>query len=81
MDISTLYKQIASVTTRFEFTDPVDDADLCALHDHLVEATRDIPRAEIRVERDPDPRYVLVELESPVGGYGRQMIIRKVRPD
>jgi hypothetical protein len=73
--ISDLYRAIASVTTRFEFTEPVEDADLRSFADHLVEATLDFDRVRVRVERDANPRFVLVELDSSAGGYRRQMII------
>jgi hypothetical protein len=77
VSVSRLYQRIAGVTTRFEFTAPVEDLDLDAFRLHLVEAVLDFEQVEVRVERDPDPRYVLVEIGSAVGGYRRQMIIKK----
>jgi hypothetical protein len=77
--ISELYRRIALVTTRFEFTEPVEDEDLRAFSGALVESIAATSiGAAVKVERDPDPRYVLVEVESPDGGYRRQLIICRI---
>ena len=72
--ISALYRKIAGVTCRYDFTSPVEDADLDHVQRELSAAIPDDCTA--RVARDPDPRYVLVEVfwrGRPV--YGRQMVV------
>lgn len=73
--ISELYRKIATVTTRFEFTAPVELEDLETVRGELARAVPDYP---VRVQKDLDPRYVLVEVDWPSGRglYRRQMIIR-----
>jgi hypothetical protein len=72
--ISSLYRRIASVTTRFDFVEPVTDADL---REFSFQLQCVVGEGSVRVERDPDPRFVLVYVDSPDGGYRRQMIIRR----
>jgi hypothetical protein len=72
--IADLYQCIAKVTTRFEFTSPVAPEDLEHVRNELSAA---VPGYPVWVELDPDPRYVLVEVDFPAGIklYRRQMII------
>lgn len=74
--VSELYALIAKVTTRFEFTAPVEQADLNEFYRQLrkVLPSRDVV---IEVVPDADPRYVNVKVDTAVGGYVRQMIIAR----
>lgn len=71
--VSDLYRRIAGVTTRFEFTAPVEDDDLATVRAELAAA---VPGYQVSVDR-ADP-HVLVEVHAPDGGrlYARSMIVR-----
>lgn len=73
--VSELYRKIASVTCRFDFTAPVESADIDVVCGELVRA---LPKGfEVLVCREPDARHVLVEVYWPDGArlYRRQMIV------
>lgn len=78
MDPSSLYRRIASVTARFEFTAPVTAEDVATVRAALVDV---LPLAFVpTVQLDLDPRYVLVEVWDTIAvpqvrRYARQMII------
>lgn len=70
--ISDLYRRIASVTTLYTFTRPVDAADIATVRDVLAAA---VPECEIRIVPEQQ-RYVHVTIyldERAI--YGRAMIV------
>lgn len=79
MDVSELYKRIASVTTRFEFTRPVESEDLAIVRQALVDALPEgfVPTVQLDLPRG---ERVLVEVwdtnKNPQRRvYARQMIV------
>lgn len=72
--ISNLYRAICGVTTRFEFTHPVEAADIATVRQALADVLQDDCDASLEPEPGGRGVKVVVRLDG-VPVYGRRMTV------